>query len=82
MVVAVGVLSRKVWTLDDGLAVVGLVIVALGSLTWMAGMRESRRLHLDMEPHGATGRHAFALVATGTLVLAAGGLVFGVLVPS
>jgi hypothetical protein len=33
-----------------------------------------------MEPHGLTGRHTLRLVTVGTVLLAVGGLVFGVLV--
>lgn len=80
VVVAVGVLARRVWTLNGGIAVLGLVLVAVGSLVWLAGMRSSRRLELTMEPHGMTGRHAFGLMTAGTLVLAVGALVFGILI--
>ena len=41
MVVVVGVLARRVWTLNGAVDVVGLVIVALGTLVWLAGMHES-----------------------------------------
>jgi len=80
VVVAVGVLARRVWTLHGANGVIALVIVAAGALIWLAGMRTSRRLELSMEPHGMTGRHAFGLMTAGTLVLALGGLVFGVVV--
>ena len=80
VVVAVGVLARRVWTLHGAVGVVALAVVGTGALIWLAGMRTSRRLELSMEPHGMTGRHAFGLVTGGTLVLAAGGLVFGALV--
>lgn len=80
VVVAVGVLARRVWTLHGATGVVALVLVAIGALVWLAGMRSSRRLELSMEPHGMTGRHAFGLMTGGTLVLAFGGLVFGALV--
>jgi hypothetical protein len=43
-------------------------------------MRESRRLEVTMEPHGLTGRHTLRLITLGTVLLAGGGLVFGVLV--
>jgi len=33
-----------------------------------------------MEPHSLTGRHALGLITVGTVLLGAGGLVFGVLV--
>ena len=32
-----------------------------------------------MEPHGLEGRKAFGLVTAGTLLLAFGGMVFGIL---
>lgn len=80
MVVAVGVLARRVWTLHGGVGVAALVVVGIGALVWMVGMRESRRLEVTMEPHGLTGRHTLRLVTVGTVLLAVGGLVFGVLV--
>ena len=80
VVVAVGVLGRRVWTLHGAIGVVGLVMIGVGALVWMAGMRTSRRLEESMEPHGMGGRTAFALITAGTLLLALGGLVFGVLV--
>jgi uncharacterized membrane protein YidH (DUF202 family) len=80
VVVAVGVLARRVWTLRGPTGIVGLVLVAVGALVWLAGMRSSRQLEESMEPHGMAGRRAFGLMTAGTLVLAAGALVFGVLV--
>jgi uncharacterized membrane protein YidH (DUF202 family) len=80
VVVAVGVLARRVWTLHGAVGVVGLVVVGVGALLWLVGMRGSRRLELSMEPHGMTGRSSFRLIASGTVVLAVGGLIFGVLV--
>jgi len=80
VVVSVGVLARRVWTLHGWTGVVALVLVAVGALVWLAGMRSSRRLELSMEPHGMTGRHAFGLITAGTVVLAAGGLIFGIIV--
>ena len=79
VVVAAGVLARRVWSLNGSLGAIAMAIVGIGALVWLIGMRASRRLHLTMEPHGLTGRHAFGLVATGTVMLALGGLIFGVL---
>ena len=75
------VLSRRVWALGGGLEVAALVLVAAGGLMWVAGMRMSRDLHLHMDPHGLVGSRAFALVSGGTLLLAAGASVFGVVLP-
>jgi len=80
MVVAIGVLARRAYTLNGVADIVGLVIVGVGALTWMIGMRESRRLEMAMEPHGMTGRLPFRLITVGTLLVALGGLVFGLLV--
>jgi uncharacterized membrane protein YidH (DUF202 family) len=80
MVVAVGVLARRVWTLNGVADVVGLVMVGVGAIIWMIGMRESRRLEMRMEPHGMTGRLPFRLITAGTVLVALGGLVFGLLV--
>ena len=80
VVVAVGALGRRVYTLQGTVGVAALVLVAAGALVWLGGMRESRRLELSMEPHGTTGRHALGLVTAGTVILGAGGLLFGLLV--
>jgi len=80
MVVAVGVLARRVYTLNGTADIVGLVMVVAGTLIWMIGMRESRRLEVAMEPHGMTGRLPFRLITAGTVLVALGGLVFGLLV--
>jgi uncharacterized membrane protein YidH (DUF202 family) len=80
MVVAIGVLARRAYTLNGTSDIVGLVIVAAGAVIWMIGMRESRRLEVAMEPHGLTGRLPFRLITIGTLLVAVGGLIFGLLV--
>jgi uncharacterized membrane protein YidH (DUF202 family) len=81
LVAAVAVLARRAWDLGGGLEVSALVVVAVGGLVWLAGMCLSRDLHVHMEPHGLTGARAFGLVATGTLLLAVGGSIFGVVAP-
>jgi len=53
------------------------VLAELGTAALKA-KRFSRDRHLTMEPHGLDGRVAFALVTAGTLLLALGGLVFGI----
>ena len=80
MVVAIGVLARRVYTLNGAADIVGLGIVGVGAVIWMIGMRESRRLELRMEPHGMTGRLPLRLITVGTVLMAVGGLVFGFLV--
>ncbi len=77
VVVAVGVLARRVWTLADWVDVLGMVLVGIGALVWMLGMLDSRGLETPMAPHGTDGRRAFGLITAGTLLLALGGLVFG-----
>jgi len=83
VMVAVAVLVRNVRTLDGAAGAAGaagLVLVGAGALVWLAGMRASRRLEESMAPHGVAGTRAFSMIAGGTLLLALGGLVFGVLV--
>ena len=82
VVVAVGVLARRVWTLHGAVGVAGLVMVAVGALVWLVGMRRSRDLEQSMAPHGMVDRGAFSLITTGTVLLASGGLLFGVLASS
>ena len=82
LVAAVAGLARRAWDLGGGLEVSALVVVAVGGLVWLAGMRLSRDLHVHMEPHGLTGARAFGLVTTGTLLLAVGASIFGVVAPN
>ena len=77
VVVAVGVLARRVWTLHAGAGVAALVVVGVGALVWLAGMRVSRQGGLTAGPHAATGSGPFGLITVGTLLLAAGGLALG-----
>ena len=77
MVVAIAVLARRAWELGGTFEVAALTFVSLGGLVWLVGMRESRDLHLHMEPHGLTGVRGFGLVTAGTLLLAVGAMVFG-----
>jgi len=79
--VALAVLARRAWELGGGLAVAALVVVGAGGLVWLLGMRTSRDLHLHMEPHGLVGARAFGMVTVGTLLLAVGASVFGLLLP-
>ena len=79
MVAAVVVLARRVWALGGGFEVAAIVVVAIGGLVWLAGMRLSRDLHAHMEPHGLAGTRAFSLVTVGTVLLAVGALLFGAL---
>jgi uncharacterized membrane protein YidH (DUF202 family) len=81
MVAAMVVLARRAWALGGGFEVAALVVVGVGGLVWLAGMRLSRDLHAHMEPHGLTGTRAFGLVTAGTVLLAVGASVFGVLAP-
>ena len=81
LLVALGVLARRVWTLGGWIEIAALTVVGVGGLVWLVGMRLSRDLHLSMEPHGLDGRRAFGLVTAGTLLVAAGGLVFGIVLP-
>ena len=81
MAVALAVLARQVWNLGGWLEVTALVLVGVGGLVWLLGMRQSRDLHLHMEPHGLVGTRAFALITIGTLLLAVGATAFGVLLP-
>jgi uncharacterized membrane protein YidH (DUF202 family) len=79
--VSVAVLARRVWTVGGGFELAALVAVGVGALVWLIGMRQSRDLHIHMEPHGLVGTRAFALVASGTLLLAVGAAIFGILLP-
>ncbi len=78
LLVAVGVLARRVWTSSGPVEVAAMVLVGVGVVFWMVGMRLSRDLHLKMEPHGLQGVRAFGLVTAGTMIVAIGGLAFAV----
>jgi hypothetical protein len=75
---AVAVLARRAWGLGGSYEVTALVVVVVGGLVWLFGMRLSRDLHVHMEPHGLTGTRAFGLVSAGTVLLAVGASIFGV----
>lgn len=77
--VAVAVLARRAWALGGAFELAALTLVGVGGLVWLVGMRESRDLHLHMEPHGLVGARAFGLVTAGTLLLAVGATVLGIL---
>ena len=78
MAVAIAVLARRAWELGGAFKVSALIFVGLGGLVWLVGMRESRDLHIHMEPHGLTGVRGFGLVTAGTLLLAVGATVLGI----
>jgi uncharacterized membrane protein YidH (DUF202 family) len=78
MAVAIAVLARRAWELGGVFEVAALLFVGVGGLVWLIGMRESRDLHLHMEPHGLAGARAFGLVSAGTLLLAIGATVLGI----
>ena len=42
LLVALGVLARRVWSLSGWLEVVALTLVGVGGLVWLVGMRLSR----------------------------------------
>ena len=79
MAVAIAVLARRASALDGAFEVAALVVVGLGGLLWMVGMRESRDNHLHLSPHGLTRVRGFGLVTLGTLLLAIGAAVFAIL---
>ncbi len=78
---AVAVLARRAWDLGGDYEVAALVLVVVGGLVWLFGMRLSRDLHVHMEPHGLTGTRAFGLVSSGTVLLAVGASIFGIIAP-
>ena len=80
LLAAMAVLARKVWSLSGPVEVTAIVLVGLGGIVWLVGMRLSRDQHLAMEPHGLDGRRAFGLVTAGTVLFAVGGLAFAVAV--
>jgi uncharacterized membrane protein YidH (DUF202 family) len=82
VVAVVGVLARRVWTLDGGPGIVALVLIAAGALVWLGGMRAARRLEESPDHNETTGRRPFLLMTAGTVLLASGSLVFGILVTS
>ena len=79
MAVAIAVLARRAWGFGGTFDVAALVFVGVGGMVWLVGMRESRDLHLHMEPHGLAGMRAFGLVTAGTLLVAIGGAGLGIL---
>jgi uncharacterized membrane protein YidH (DUF202 family) len=82
VLVAVGVLGRRVWAIGGSVEIGALAVVGVGGLLWLLGMSQSRDLHVAMVPHGLAGRRAFALVAAGTVLLAVGGLIISLTLPT
>ena len=56
LVVAVGVLARRVWSLVGPVEILALVVVGVGSLVWSVGMRLSRDCTWRWNPTGCDGR--------------------------
>jgi len=77
--VAVAVLARRAWALEGAFGVVALGFVGLGGLLWMVGMRESRDNHLLTSAQGLKRVRGFGLVTSGTLSLAVGAAMLGLL---
>jgi hypothetical protein len=48
-------------------------------VVWLVGMRESRDRHLHREPRGLVGARGFGLISAGTLLLAIGAAMLGIL---
>jgi hypothetical protein len=82
VLVASAILVRRVLTIPVAAAVVTSVLVAAGAVTWLVGMRWSRRLMAVDEPHGLVGERAFALVSGGSFLLAVAGLFLGLFYPA
>ena len=79
MAAAIAVMARRAWAVGGTFEVAALVFVGLGGLLWIVGMRESRDDHRHTSPRGLTGARGFGLITLGTLLVAIGAAVLGIL---
>jgi hypothetical protein len=97
VLVLVAVLVRRLWPLGDAGTFAVLMVTGVGSGIWAAGMALARRdrwrpatpgtappgtASPDRASPGAVGTRACRLLAVGTVVLAAAGLVLALFTPS
>lgn len=79
--VTVAVILRRLWPLTGDKAVIGLVIISIGAILWVAGMQLGRRTRPGMGPESALTTSSCRMMTIGTLVLAGAGFVVGIVLP-
>jgi uncharacterized membrane protein YidH (DUF202 family) len=79
--VTVAITLRRLWPLTGDKAAVALVLIAVGSGVWIAGMQLGRRARLLSDGSGVAATSTLRMLTIGTIILAAAGFAIGVLLP-
>jgi uncharacterized membrane protein YidH (DUF202 family) len=82
VVVTVGIVLRRQWPLHGGRAVIALICIAVGALSWVIGMHLGKRARLSDGVDGGLRVSSGRMLTVGTLVLAASGFIVGAFIPA